>query len=252
MKTNEPSGTVAVITGGARGFGKAFGAALAKRGTQVVLVDLDGAEVKRAASELCASGGLVVGLAGDVTDENRMAEIMRTTGEQFGGIDILINNAGLHSDEYSKPITTMGLARTRRLFEVNVIGTICCTVAALPFMKGRAGASVVNIASSAAHLGGSAYGTSKPAVAGLTITFARELGSDGIRVNAISPGLILTDTIRAELPEATKSRIKSMQMINADGTEQDVVEAMLYLTSPAARFVTGEVLRVTAGMGAGI
>jgi 3-oxoacyl-[acyl-carrier protein] reductase len=246
------SRTVAVITGGARGFGKAFGAALAGRRAQVILVDIDGAAVERAAAELCASGGNAMGLAGDVTDENRMAEVMKMVAERFGGIDILVNNAGLHSEEYSRPIATMGIAKTRRLFEVNVMGTICCTVAALPFMKGRAGANVLNIASAAAHLGGSAYGTSKMAVAGLTITFARELGSEGIRVNAISPGLILTDTIRAELPEATKSRIKSTQMIDADGAEQDIVEAMLYLTSPAARFVTGEVLRITGGMAAGI
>ncbi|MBW8784189.1 MAG: SDR family oxidoreductase, partial [Novosphingobium sp.] len=88
--------------------------------------------------------------------------------------------------------------------------------------------------------------------AGLTITFARELGGDGIRVNAISPGLILTETIRAELPEATKARVKAMQLIGADGDESDIVEAMLYLTSPAARFVTGETLRVTGGMAAGV
>jgi 3-oxoacyl-[acyl-carrier protein] reductase len=124
--------------------------------------------------------------------------------------------------------------------------------AALPFMKGSAGANIVNISSAAAHLGGSAYGNSKLAVAGLTITFVRELGPVGIRANAISPGLILTDTIRAELPEATKAHVKRMQLIDAEGAEQDIVEAMLYLTSPAARFVTGEVLRVTGGMAAGI
>ena len=126
------------------------------------------------------------------------------------------------------------------------------TFAAYPHMKGRDGASIVNISSSAAHMGGSPYGDSKLAVIGLTITFAREFGGDGIRVNAISPGLILTETIRKELPAQTMTRVKAMQMIEGDGGEEDIVEAMLYLASKRARFVTGETLRVTGGMAAGI
>ena len=105
---------------------------------------------------------------------------------------------------------------------------------------------------SAAFMGGTAYGTSKLAVAGLTLTFARELGNDGIRVNAIAPGLILTDTIRAELPEVVKSRVKAMQCIDTDGAEQDIVQAMLFLISDKAKFITGETLRVTGGMAAGV
>ncbi|HEX9175660.1 MAG TPA: SDR family oxidoreductase [Mycobacterium sp.] len=246
------AGTTAVITGGARGFGKAFGAALAAEGAHVVLIDLDGAAVESAAAHIRISGGAATGYAGDVTDEGRVAAIMTEVADTHSGIDVLINNAGLHSDEYSRPIREMGLAKTRRLFEVNVLGVISCTLAAQPYMAGRDGANIVNIASAAAHMGGTAYGTSKLAVAGLTITFARELGTDGIRVNAISPGMILTETIRAELPEATKAQIKAMQFIDADGTETNVVEAMLFLTSDRARFITGETLRVTGGMAAGV
>lgn len=243
---------VAVITGGGRGFGKAFGEALGALGLHVVLVDRDAEAAALAAAAINASGGSAQGLAGDVTDEIRMAEVMAEAAAGDGGIDILINNAGLHSDEYGKPITVMGLAKVRRLFEVNVIGVVACTLAALPWMKGRAGASIVNISSSAAHLGGSAYGDSKLAVAGLTITFARELAPDGIRVNAISPGLILTETIRAELPETTKARVKAMQMSTTDGEEKHIVDAMLFLTSDKAEFITGETLRVTGGMAAGV
>jgi len=246
------AGTTAVITGGGRGFGKAFGTALAARGCHVVLVDINGAEAESAAAEIRGAGGSAVGLGGDVTNEARMGEVMAQAASARGGIDILINNAGLHSDEYGQPILKMGLAKVRRLFDVNVLGVVCCTLAAAPHMAGRSGASMINISSSAAHMGGSAYGDSKLAVAGLTVTFARELGAQGVRVNAISPGLILTDTIRAELPEATKARVKAMQLIDGDGEEQDIVEAMLWLTSPQARFVTGEVLRVTGGMAAGV
>ncbi len=244
-------GTTAVVTGGARGFGKAFGAALAAEGATVVLIDLDQAAVEAAASEIRDNGGPATGRTGDVTDETAMAEIMAEAAAIHGGIDVLINNAGLHSDEYSKPIGEMGLAKTRRLFEVNVIGVVACTLGAQPHMTHRPGANIVNIASAAAHLGGTAYGTSKLAVTGLTLTFARELGPAGIRVNAISPGMIFTDTIRAELPDAVKERVKAMQLIDTDGAETDVVEAMLYLTSASARFITGETLRVTGGMAAG-
>lgn len=244
--------TTAVITGGGRGFGKAFGHALAAEGMHAVLVDIDGAVAEAAAAEIRAKGGQATGLAGDVTDETRIAAVMAQAAGIGGGIDILINNAGLHSDEYGQPITKMGLAKTKRLFEVNVFGVITCTLAAAPYMKERTGASIVNISSSAAHLHGSAYGDTKLAVAGLTITFARELGVDGVRVNAISPGLMLTETIAAELPAETKARVKSMQLIEDDGGEEHIVDAMLFLTSSQAKFITGETLRVTGGMAAGV
>jgi 3-oxoacyl-[acyl-carrier protein] reductase len=245
---NVYSGKVAVITGGGRGFGKAFGTALAHKGATVNLVDMDSAAVTDAAAEI---GGSTGGLSADVTDEGRMGEICSEITREHGGIDILINNAGLHSHEYSRPMAQMGVAKIRRLFDVNVVGTVICTLAAAPYMAGRAGSSIINIASSAAFSGGG-YGTSKLAVIGLTLTFARELAAEGIRVNAIAPGLILTDTIRTEMAPDTLSRIKSMQYLSADGEEQDIVEAMLFLTSPASKFITGETLRVTGGFAAGI
>lgn len=250
--SNDMTGRTAVITGGGRGFGKAFGAALAARGAHAVLVDIDGPAAEAAAAELRASGGAASGLAGDVTDEAKMRDIMAKAAEINGGLDVLINNAGLHSHEYGQPILAMGLAKVKRLFEVNVIGVVACTLAAAPHMKGRTGASIINISSSAAYMGGSAYGDSKLTVSALTITLARELAAERIRVNAIAPGLILTDTIAAELPPETKARVKAMQMLQDDGAEADIVEAMLFLTSPQARFITGETLRVTGGMAAGV
>jgi NAD(P)-dependent dehydrogenase (short-subunit alcohol dehydrogenase family) len=243
-----------VITGGGRGFGKAFGHALAAEGAHVVLVDVDGPAATDAAEAIRQRGGSAEGLEGDVTDEPRMNEVMAHAAQANGGLDLLVNNAGLHSEAYNKPIREMGAAKVRRLFEVNVIGMVICTLAAWPHMRGREGANVVSIASSAAHMGvrQTAYGNSKLAVAGMTLSFASELGVDGIRVNAISPGMILTETIQAELSPANKALARSLQMIDADGREEDVVEALLYLASSRARFVTGETLRVTGGMAAGV
>lgn len=241
-------GRVAVVTGGARGFGKAFGSALAGLGATVALIDLDGQAVQQTATEI---GGRVFAFAGDVTDEARIGEIMREIATAHGGIDLLINNAGLHSAEYSRPIEAMGLAKVRRLFEVNVMGTIACILAAVPHMAGRADANILNISSSAAYAG-TGYGASKMAVISMTITFARELAAKGVRVNAIAPGLILTDTIRSEMPAETLGRVKDAQFLTtAEGEERDIVEAMLYLASDRARFVTGETLRVTGGFAAG-
>jgi 3-oxoacyl-[acyl-carrier protein] reductase len=253
----EWQGRTAVITGGGRGFGKAFGTALAAEGAHAVLVDIDGAVAEAAAAQIRASGGSAQGLGGDVTDEARIAEVMAAAAAKHGGIDLLVNNAGLHSDEYGQPITKMGLAKVKRLFDVNVLGVVGVTLAAIPHMKGpamkqRGGASIVNISSSAAHMGGSAYGDSKLAVAGLTITFGRELAPFGIRVNAISPGLMLTETIAKELPPETKARVKAMQWLEQDGAEQHIVDALLFLASSKAEFITGETLRVTGGMAAGV
>jgi len=244
----------AVITGGARGFGAAFGRALAAEGATVVLVDTDGEAATRTAATLNDGDGRGVALEGDVTSEPRMREVMAEAASLGGGIDLLINNAGLHGQEYSGSFTELGLDKARGLFDVNVIGTVNCTLAAAPYMEGRDGANIVNIASAAAHLGPrtTPYGVSKMAVGGATLAFASDLGPKGIRVNAISPGMIFTDTIREGLSPENKALAKSMQVIDADGGETDVVAAMMYLASASARFVTGEILRVTGGMGAGL
>ena len=166
----------AVITGGARGFGKAFGMALASRGLDVVLVDRDAEQVEVVAAALRNQGHRALGLARDVTDDPAIQDIVAQAAAINGGIDILINNAGLHSEEYSRPMQAMGAAKTRRLFEVNVIALVACTLAAKPFMTGRPGASILNSASAAAYPSSTAYGASKLAAAGLTIAFAQEFG----------------------------------------------------------------------------
>lgn len=235
---------VAVITGGARGFGKAFGHALAGQGMRVIQLDLDLDAAQEAAAEI---GPNAVAMEGDVADEDAMLRTMQSVAERYGGIDILINNAGIHSAEANKPIGVLGTARTRRMFEVNVWGVIHCTLAARPFMAGRKDASIVNISSMAAYGSQMAYGVSKLAVRGLTASFAHELGPDGIRVNALAPGLIMTDTIRAELPQEVMNQVQAMQIVKRDGAEQDIVGAMLWLISSAASFVTGETIRVSGG-----
>src|SRR3984957_15703456 len=224
MTEDVHQGKVAVITGGGRGFGKAFGTALAARGAHVVLADI-----------------------GAAADEAAVAAVFGEVAERHGGIDILVNNAGLHSAAYNKPSAEIGVAGLRRLFDVNVMGVYICSLAARPAMSGREGAAIVNISSSAAYANRSAYGVSKLAVRGATTQLAREFAADGIRVNAIAPGLIFTDTIRAELARDEVTRVMGQQILQREGEERDIVDALLFLVSPASSFITGETLRVTGG-----
>ncbi|MBK3566276.1 SDR family NAD(P)-dependent oxidoreductase [Streptomyces sp. MBT62] len=243
---DEHQGKVAFITGGGRGFGKAFGAALSARGAHVVLADIDGDAAKAAAAELTAAGGSLTGVACDVADEAAVEAVMDEVVARHGGLDILVNNAGLHA-AYNRPFAELGLTKVRRVLDVNVMGVVICSLAAQRAMRGRADASIVNISSSAAYANRSIYGVSKLAVRGLTVSFAREFAADGIRVNAIAPGLIFTDTVRAELSEAEAKRVLGEQILQREGEERDIVEALLYLVSSKSSFVTGETLRVTGG-----
>ena len=241
----EHTGKIAFITGGARGFGRGFAEALAARGARVILADLDGDEAARAAA---AIGDLAEALTLDVADEPAVAAAMADMARRHGGIDILINNAGIHSAAAAQPIGALGLERSRQMFEVNVWGVINCTLAAAPHMAGRPGAAIVNISSMASYPCTTAYGVTKLAVRGVTTAFAHELGPQGIRVNAIAPGLIMTDTIRAELPEAVVAAVSAQQIVKREGATGDIVEAMLYLVSSASGFMTGECLRVSGGV----
>jgi 3-oxoacyl-[acyl-carrier protein] reductase len=240
----EFEGRVAVITGGGRGFGKAFGVALAAQGARVVLADIDLPAAMGAASEI---GPLAEGLPCDVANEAKVRELMDSVAARHGGIDILINNAGLHSAAYNGSLAEMGMEKIRRLFDVNVMGVIACSLAAKAAMSGRPGAAIVNISSSAGYGCPTAYGVSKLAVRGLTMTLARDFAPDGVRVNAIAPGLIFTDTIRAELPASMVAGVMKQQVLPREGEERDIVVAMLYLVSTRSAFVTGETLKVAGG-----
>ena len=240
-------GKVALITGGGRGFGKAFGTALAERGAHAVLADIDGTAAATAAAEISAKGGSASAVVCDVADEAGVAAMVDGVAGKHGGLDILVNNAGLHSAVYNRPSAELGIASLRRLFDVNVMGVYICSLAARPAMSGRDGAAIVNISSSAAYANRAAYGVSKLAVRGVTTQLAREFAADGIRVNAIAPGLIFTDTIRAELPREEAARVMGQQILQREGEERDIVDALLFLVSSAASFVTGETLRVTGG-----
>jgi 3-oxoacyl-[acyl-carrier protein] reductase len=248
----EHEGKIAIITGGARGFGKAFGHALARLGANVYLLDIDLAAAESASAQIRDEGGLATGMACDVASEGQFEAVVTEIIAQHGGIDILINNAGLHSAEFNQPIATLGIDKIRRLFDVNVIGVLIGSLAARQAMSGRSGAAIVNVSSVGAYQCGTMYGVSKLGVIGLTMNLAREFAGAGIRVNAIAPGMIMTDTVATDFPPEAIAMVRRQQYLDQAGEEADVVEAVLYLVSSRSKFITGETLRLSGGMGLSI
>jgi 3-oxoacyl-[acyl-carrier protein] reductase len=242
------AGRTAFITGGGIGFGRAFARALTAHGAAVVLADIDWPQVESTVAELTAAGHQALAVQCDVADEQQVDAGVAAAIERFGAIDILINNAGKHLTKYNLPFAELARSEVRALFDVNVIGVINCTVACRASMRERGGGVVLNLSSIGGYLSTTPYAVSKLAVRGLTVAFASELASDGIRVNAIAPGLLATENAMADLTvETVEKLVGELQMIKRLGQMDDAVNAMLFLCSDDASFVTGETLRVSGG-----
>jgi 3-oxoacyl-[acyl-carrier protein] reductase len=244
----EFAGRVAFITGAGSGFGTAFAHALCARGAAAAIIDIDLPAAERVAAQLRDAGHRAIAVQCDVADEGQVQSAVEATVAALGGIDILINNAGLHSEKYNKTFGALGGPAVRRLMDVNVMGVIYCSLACQKALAVSGSGCIVNISSIAGYMSTNAYGVSKLAVRGLTIGFAGEFAPDKIRVNAIAPGLMSTDVIRAELaPEMFTQFADNLQLIHRTGEVDDVVQAMLHLCSTRASFMTGETIKVAGG-----
>jgi 3-oxoacyl-[acyl-carrier protein] reductase len=247
------AGRVAFITGGAIGFGRAFARQLVAEGAAVVLADVDLPAAELTAAELVESGGRALAIACDVADDAQVDSAVQAAVATFGGVDILINNAGKHLLKYNQPFSVLPRFEVRALFDVNVIGVVNCTVACQPTMRERGGGVVLNISSIAGYMVSSPYGVSKLAVRGLTMAFAQELSPDRIRVNAIAPGLMATENALADLPQEMVDRfVNDLQLVKRTGSMDDVVNTAMFLCSDAAAFITGETIKVSGGYPLGI
>lgn len=239
-------GKTAFVTGAGAGFGGAFARALAKNGANVVLADINLSAAQDVVGEIKSENGSAIAVYCDVADADSVKDAVRAAVNKYDGIDILINNAGLHSLKYNLPIDALNMNDINRLFDVNVMGALYCAVECRSSMRERGGGVIVNIASIAAYLCNTIYGVSKLAVRGLTVNLASEFANDNIRVNAIAPGLIKTDTLMREMPDLFEIFIDK-QLIKRNGDIDDVVSAMLYLCGPESGFISGETLKVTGG-----
>jgi len=238
----------AVITGGAIGFGRAFARALVAEGASVVIADVDVEMAERTAAELVDAGGKAIAVDCDVADPDRVDAAVATTIERFGGIDIVINNAGLHLMKYNQPFGVLSRNEIRSLFNVNVMGVINVTLACRDSMRDRGGGVVLNISSMAGYLSATPYAVSKLTVRGLTVAFATELAPDRIRVNTVVPGWVMTERqVKLWLDPEGERQIQENQCLKEKLYPPDIARMVLFLAAEDSRLCTAQNFVVDAG-----
>ncbi|MFC9252980.1 SDR family NAD(P)-dependent oxidoreductase [Amycolatopsis thailandensis] len=237
------NGRVALVTGGTRGIGLATARALAEAGATVVLTGRDEAKAKEAA----AAAGAASGLALDVTDAKAVSTLVRGVAKEHGKLDIVVANAGIMED------ALLGMIREELVdttLSTNVAGTLhTVQAAARAMMRKKTGAIVVlaSIVGEHGSAGQTVYAASKAAVANIARSAAKELGRSGIRVNAVAPGVIDTD-LTSGLTEDAKAENIGKTPLGRLGTPEDVANAIRFLVSDDASFITGQVLGIDGGL----
>jgi len=247
--SEELRGRTAFVTGSTRGIGRASAEALAAMGADVVV---NGWSSPEAAQDVAAGladryGVRTLALPGDVSDPDAVGAMFRTIFQEFGQLDVLVNNAGVLEDAL---LGMIGPELVDRVLGVNTRGPIYALQAAARLMTRRGRGSIVNVSSIVGvqgNEGQAVYGASKAAVIGLTRSASRELAPRGIRVNAVAPGYIETDMIRRLPPEVHELRVSQIGMGRV-GTAEDVAQVIAFLASDRSAYVTGQVLGVDGGM----
>jgi 3-oxoacyl-[acyl-carrier protein] reductase len=240
-------GRVALVTGGARGIGRAIAEGLAREGADLAIADVSLDSAESAARELSALRIRAAALKLDVSKSDEVVSAFAKIVSDFGRLDIVINNAGITRDGL---ILRMKEEDWDAVIDVNLKGVFLCSKEAVKVMVKQKYGRIVNIASVVAFMGnpGQAnYSASKAGIVGLTKTTAREYASRGITVNAVAPGFIATAMTDALAESVRQEMLKSIPA-GAFGTVEDVANAVLFLASPASGYITGQVVHVNGGM----
>lgn len=238
---------VALITGGARGIGRAIALACAREGADVVVADVNLGEAEKTARDIEGLGRKSLFLSMDVTDYAKVEEAINKILDKFTKVDILVNNAGITKDNL---LLRMSAAEWDAVINVNLKGTFNCIKAvSRPMIKQRAG-RIINIASIIGIIGNAGqanYSASKAGIIALTKTAAKELASRNINVNAIAPGFIQTE-MTARLPEDLKEKMKQAIPLSRFGSPEDIAAVCLFLASEDSSYITGQTIVVDGGM----
>ena len=242
------SGKIAIVTGAAQGIGLGIAKRLAKEGAMVAVCDLNGEKAEIEAAKLNSEGCRAIPVQADISKPSEISRMIEITADQFSGLDILINNAGILD---SSSIAEMKEETWDRVMAVNLKGTFFCCQAAIPLLKKSRAPRIVNISSVAGRMGGYeaslSYAASKGGILSMTMGMARQLAPSGITVNAVCPGTIETDMIvnwSAEQISGLRKRIPLGRL----GSINDIAGAVLFLTGDDAAFITGLLLDVNGGM----
>jgi 3-oxoacyl-[acyl-carrier protein] reductase len=241
------NGRTAIVTGSARGIGRSIAHALARRGADVVISDVDAAGAEATAAEIAALGHRTLAIPCNVTRREEVEALVERTLAAWGRLDILVNNAGITRDGLAIRMTE---EQWDLVLDVNLKGTFFgCAAAAKAMIKARSGA-IVNIASITGligNVGQANYAASKAGVIALTRTLAKELASRNIRVNAVAPGFIETEMTR-EMTEKAKAAFLEYVPLGRGGTAEEVAGVVAFLCSPASSYITGECVTVDGGL----
>ena len=240
------TGKVALVTGGSRGIGHAIATKFHGCGAGLALVDIDEAGVKQAAGQF-EGKGRVLPLAADVSSSRETEQAVNAVESELGPIDILVNNAGLTRDGM---LVRMGEAEWDLVMSVNLKGAFLMTKLVSRGMMKRRSGRIINVASVVGLIGNKGqanYAASKAGLIGLTKAVAKELASRNVLINAVAPGFIDTEMTR-KLPEAAKQVLTGQIPLERLGTPDDVADAVLFLASHLASYITGQVLVVDGGM----
>ena len=240
---------VAIVTGGSRGIGRAIAHALAMEGATVALIARNIETGNKAATQIKADGGKAFFLQADVSDKDQVMRAGSETVQRLGRVDILANNAGIHTQA---PFDQETHSDWLLLFEVNVLGTVFPSQAVVPYMIKQGGGRIVHISSKAAVVGEPghvAYSASKGAVLSLTRAMAVDLAPHNITVNAVCPGPVVTDMLLAAVPDAAdRQALGQKAPLGRLGQPEDVAAAVLYLVSDDAGWCTGQAVSVDGGL----
>ena len=238
---------VAIVTGAARGIGEAYVKALAQKGCNVVVADIDKNEGERVAEEICKEGGEASFVSVDVANESSTIAMAEATVSRYGGIDYLVNNAAIYGGMKMASLLTVEWDYYEHFMQVNMNGALRCIRACYSSMKERGAGSIINQSSTASWMAAGYYGIAKLAINGITQSLARELGQHNIRVNAIAPGPTDTEATRSVVPEFILKQILAQMPLSRQGQPEDLVGALLFLLSDDAAWVTGQIINVDGG-----
>jgi 3-oxoacyl-[acyl-carrier protein] reductase len=240
-------GKVAIVTGSGGGIGEGYARALAREEAKVVIAELDEAKGKAVAESIQQGGGEALFVAVDVSSPSSTENMAAAVAEAYGGIDFLVNNAAIFGGMKLESMLRVDWDYYRKFMDVNMDGALLCARACFRSMRKRGGGAIVNQSSTAAWMGVGYYGLAKGATNSLTHCLAREMGSMGIRVNAIAPGPTDTEALANQVPEAYRDQLVSGLPLSRLGTPDDMANACLFLLSDAAAWVTGQIFAVDGG-----